>query len=107
LPANLPDYVKVYPGGVITAVMDNSGHGGVIAFDVGDPPEKVLDFYKGVAASAKLTNTMDSWQMGNNAPHEGAHVVMFSQDGTRRSLSTTVEVKDGKTHVGLLYGAAS
>jgi len=106
VPANLPDYVKIYPGAVVTAVMDNGASGGVIAFDVTDPAETVMDFYKKAATDAKLAQTMDSWALAANTPHEGAHVVMFSQAGTKRNLSTTVEVKDGKTHVGLIYAGA-
>lgn len=104
LPAQLPSYVKIYPGAVVTAVMDNKEQGGVIAFDVSDPPETVMDFYKKAAADAKFTDTLDSWQL--NQDHTGGHVLMWSEKGTKRSLSTTVELKDGKTHVGLLYGAS-
>ena len=104
LPANLPSYVKIYPGAVITAVVQNQGAGGIIAFDVTDPPEKVMDFYKQDAAEAKLGDGIDSWAL--NQDHTGGHVVMWNGTGDKRSLTTTVEVKDGKTHVGLVYGAS-
>ncbi len=104
VPDSLPSYVKVYPGAVITAVMDNKEQGGVIAFDVTDPPETVMDFYKKAAADAKFSDTLDSWAL--NQDHSGSHVLMWSEKGGKRSLSATVEVKDGKTHVGLLYGAS-
>ncbi|HWA60425.1 MAG TPA: hypothetical protein VG939_03580 [Caulobacteraceae bacterium] len=104
VPANLPDYVKVYPGAVVTAVMDNGARGGVITFDVSDPPDTVVAFYKKTAADAKLDSGMDSWSL--NQDHSGPHVMMFDKAGTHRSLSASVEVKDGKTHVGLIYGGA-
>jgi len=104
LPTNLPSYVKIYPGAVITAVVQNQGAGGIIAFDVTDPPETVMDFYKKDAADAKLGDGIDSWAL--NKDHAGGHVVMWNGSGDKRSLTTTVEVKDGKTHVGLVYGAS-
>lgn len=103
LPANLPSYVKIYPGGVVTAVVQNQGAGGIIAFDVDAAPDTVMEFYKKDAADAKLGDGMDSWAL--NQDHAGGHVIMWNGTGDKRSLTTTVEVKDGKTHVGLVYGA--
>ena len=107
VPANLPDYVKVYQGATVTAVMDTPGKGGVLALAVNDPPETVLTYYKQVAADAKLTDAMDSWALSPNEPHTGAHVIMFSQPGTHRSLSVSAEVKEGHTQIGLIYGPAA
>ncbi|MGA0600640.1 hypothetical protein ACO2Q3_08035 [Caulobacter sp. KR2-114] len=101
LPANLPGYVKVYPGATVTAVMDNGAQGGIIAFDVADSPDSVVSFYRKAAEDAKLTQTTDT------ASSTGSHVIMWNQEGTKRSLMATVDLKQGKTHVGLLYGAAS
>ncbi|HEX7760152.1 MAG TPA: hypothetical protein VF459_11660 [Caulobacteraceae bacterium] len=104
LPTDLPSYVKVYPGAVVTAVVDNKDQGGLIAYDVSDPPETVMDFYKKSASDAKFTTTTDSWSL--NQDHNGAHVIMWNGAETKRSMMTTVEVKDGKTHVGVMYGAS-
>jgi hypothetical protein len=105
IPADLPSYVKIYPGAVVTAVMDNKGQGGLIAYDVSDPPEAVMDFYKKSAGEAKFNTSTDSWSL--NQDHAGAHVIMWNEGGSsKRSLMTTVEVKDGKTHVGVMYGAS-
>lgn len=100
LPSNLPDYVKIYPGATVTAVMNNGAQGGIIAFDVGDSPDAVVNFYRKAAQDAKLTQSTDT------SSSTGSHVIMWTQEGTKRSLMTTVDLKQGKTHVGLLYGAS-
>jgi tripartite-type tricarboxylate transporter receptor subunit TctC len=101
-PANLPGFVKIFPGAKVTASTATS-KGGVLVLEVNAPPEAVMDFYKKSAADAGLTSTLDSWSMGG-APHTGAHFVMFGVQGGAKSLTATVEAKDGATRVGLMYG---
>ncbi len=101
LPANLPDYVKVYPGATIIKAVGNGPQGGVIAFTVSATPDAVADFYRKAAAAAKLEPSMDT------AGGAGNHVILWTQQGGKRSLMATVDPKQGKTQVTLLYGAAS
>jgi tripartite-type tricarboxylate transporter receptor subunit TctC len=101
-PANLPAYVKVFPGAKVTA-STTTPKGGVLVLEVNAPPEAVMDFYKKSAADAGLTSTLDSWSM-EGSQHTGAHVVMFGVQGGSKSLTATVEAKGGATKVGLMYG---
>jgi hypothetical protein len=98
VPTDLPDYVKIYPNAQITNVVDNAATGSVITFDVADPPDKVMTFYRKTATDAKLTAAGD---YGNA---NGA-VAMWAEAGTKRTLMATVDAKSGKTHVALAYGA--
>ena len=72
-------------------------------------PEAVMDFYKQAATDAGLKSSLDSWAMGD-AQHSGAHVVMFGEPNASgsggKSLTATVESKDGATKIGLMYGAS-
>jgi tripartite-type tricarboxylate transporter receptor subunit TctC len=108
LPANLPAYVKIYPGAKVTASTTSPG-GGVLVLESSAAPETVMDFYKQAATSAGLKSSLDSWAMGD-AQHSGAHVVMFGEPGATgssgKSLTATVESKDGATKIGLMYGAS-
>jgi hypothetical protein len=102
LPANLPDYAKVYPGAKVTASMANQ-RGGILAYEVAAPPEAVMAFYKSAAAQAGLSNQMDSWAYA--AEKSGAHVIMFSDpNGSQRAMSASVKAEGDVTKVGLTYG---
>ena len=104
-PTNLPAYVKVFPGAKVMASL-STPKGGMLVLDVAAPPEAVLDFYKKGATDAGMTSGLDTWAMGNDTSHTGAHAVVFSKEGTEQSLSATVESSDGTTKATLLYGAS-
>ena len=100
-PANLPDFVRVFPGAkVATSVA--TPRGGVLVLEVNAPSEAVMDFYKKSAADAGLTSTLDSWSMGD-APHTGAHFVKFGMPNGSKTLAATVESSGGATKVELMY----
>ncbi|MFI4975803.1 MAG: hypothetical protein ACHP84_14780 [Caulobacterales bacterium] len=104
LPADLPPYAKLYPGGSLTSTVNTPGHGGMIAFTTKAAPQAVVDFYKADAAQANLTSVMDSSTM--NPGGMGAHVMVFSQTGTQRSMSVTVEQQSDGTKVAVMYGSS-
>lgn len=101
-PANLPSFVKIFPGAKVTA-STATPKGGLLVLEANAPPEVVMDFYKKSAADAGLTSTLDSWSMGG-APHTSAHFITFGAPGGTKSLTATVEAKGGATKVGLIYG---
>jgi len=102
-PANLPAFVKIYPGARVTHSATNA-RGGVLVLETSAPPEAVMDYYKQAAIEAGLKPGLDSWAI--SGARSGAHVVMFGGAG-KRSLGATVESKGGVTEVGLVYEAAS
>jgi tripartite-type tricarboxylate transporter receptor subunit TctC len=100
-PADLPDFVRVFPGAkVATSVA--TPRGGVLVLQVNAPPETVMAFYKQSATDAGLTSTLDSWTMGG-APHTGAHFVKFGMPNGSKTLAATVESSGGATKVELMY----
>ena len=63
LPANLPAYVKVYPGGTVaSSVTGTSGNskGGMIVYQTAAAPDAVLGFHKKAAADAGLKLEADT-----------------------------------------------
>ena len=101
LPANLPSYVTVMPGGKITATMDMAGKGGLLGFTTTATPSAVADYYKAAAAKANLTPGMDSTTAN---PNGESRVVTFQQENTKRNLMVTAQVENGATTVALSYG---
>jgi len=102
-PANLPGYLKVYPGARILKSMSNR-RGGVLMMEANAPPETVLDFYKAAAAQAGLRSRLDSRKIGLGL-RIGPHVVVFSAAGKGR-FSASVEAKKDVTKVDLVYAAS-
>ena len=102
-PANLPGYLKVYPGARILKSMSNR-RGGMVMMEANAPAETVMDFYRAAAAEAGLRTRLDSHKLGFGI-HIGPHVVVFSAAGKGR-FSASVEAKKGVTKVDLVYAAA-
>jgi ABC-type glycerol-3-phosphate transport system substrate-binding protein len=102
LPANLPDFVKVYPGAKVTATTTTPG-GGVVAMESGDSPDQVMDFYKKSASGSGLPVQMDSATMG--AGGSGAsHLVVFGGQAVHKSLNVSVQAQNGVTKIAIIYG---
>jgi len=99
-PSKMPAYAPLFPGAKITSSMDMGDKGGIVTYTVSAPPQAVIDFYKKAAAGAHFDSTMD---MSNN-PGAGAKVIMFSQTGSKRSLTASAEPSPDGTKVGLTYG---
>jgi hypothetical protein len=85
VPADFPKDIPIYPGGRVTASFSGSGAGGagqMVTFETDDAPEKVVAYYKG-QLSGRFSNTAD---MGS----AGAHTLVFSDGGGKRSISVVV-----------------
>jgi hypothetical protein len=103
-PSNMPAYAPIYPGGQMVSTMVTPA-GGVVIFKVPAAPDAVAAFYQKAAAGAQLTSQLDSQAMASGAAR--SRTMMFGQEGTKRSLSVTLESQpDGQTQVSLMYGAA-
>jgi hypothetical protein len=100
LPANLPSYVKPFPGARVTA-STFSPKGGVLAMESDATPDAVMAFYKQDASASGMTVQMDSAAMGGNA---SSRVVSYVNDTAKTSLTVTISSENGVTKVGLLYG---
>ena len=100
LPANLPPYVKPYPGAKVTA-STFSPKGGVLAMESNATPDAVMAFYKQDADASGMTVQMDSAAMGGNA---ASRVVSYVNEAAKTSLTVTISTENGVTKVGLLYG---
>ncbi len=99
-PADAPAFAPAYPGGTITTVIasNNDGKsGGVIAFETGDAPAKVVAFYKALAEKAGLkAGTMMTSEAMN----------MFSAgDGKTGEMVVQATLADGKTSTAITYNA--
>ena len=102
-PANLPAYLKPYPGARILKSMSNR-RGGLLVMEADAPAEKVMEFYRAEAAQAGLRSRLDSRKIGLGL-HIGPHVVVFSAAG-RGHFSASVEPAKGVTKVDLVYAAS-
>jgi hypothetical protein len=98
-PSHMPDYVKLYPGAKVLASVDN-GAAGTISMESQDAPDKVLAFYRQQAAGAKLTSVTEVNESGAG----GGHMLVFTGEGGKPTLSVTAQASDGKTTVGVTYG---
>jgi hypothetical protein len=103
-PTSMPAYAPIYPGGQMVSTMVTPA-GGVVIFKVAAAPDAVASFYQKAASGAQLTSQLDSSAMAGGASR--SRTMMFGQEGTKRSLSVTLESQpDGQTQVSLMYGAA-
>jgi hypothetical protein len=102
-PANLPIYLKPYPGARILKSMSNR-RGGLLVMEADAPAEKVMEFYKAEAAQAGLRSRLDSRKIGLGL-HIGPHVVVFSAAG-KGHFSASVASGKGVTKVDLVYAAS-
>ena len=99
-PANLPPYVKVFPGAKVTA-STTSAQGGLLALETHASPDAVIAFYRRSASAAGLPLQMDSSAMGGG---QGSHIVVFGGESVHKTLTATVTAEGGVTKVALLYG---
>ena len=87
----LPDFAPLYPGAKVVggAGGDSStGKGGMINFETGDAPEKVIAWYKAAAGKAglKIAGEMTTPEM---------RMVAAQDDATGRSLQVHASAKEG------------
>lgn len=87
----LPDFAPLYPGAKVVggAGGDSStGKGGMINFETGDAPEKVIAWYKAAAGKAglKVAGEMTTPEM---------RMVAAQDDATGRSLQVHASAKEG------------
>jgi hypothetical protein len=102
-PANLPSYLKPYPGARILKSLSNR-RGGLLVMEANAPAESVMEFYRAEAAQAGLRSRLDSRKVGLGL-HIGPHVVVFSAAGKGR-FSASVEARKDVTKVDLVYAAS-
>ncbi|MFO1015699.1 MAG: hypothetical protein U1E50_18240 [Caulobacteraceae bacterium] len=105
LPANLPSWLKVYPGADVKAgaVL---GQGGMISFESNDSPDKIVAFYKDIAQANHIDVQMDSSQMQGNAT--GDRAISFQAAApSKLNFTLTIATRNGHNEVGILYGPQS
>ena len=96
-PTDAPAYAPAYPGATINSVITSNSDGktgSMIAFVTSDPPLKVIDHYKALAAKSGLgnvstmtANTMNMFSAGDS--EAGEFVVQASPtDGKTTALIT-------------------
>jgi hypothetical protein len=99
-PANLPRYLKLYPGAEVKSALDSGANGGVVVMQTSASADAVIDFYKKQAAAAGLQVQMDSNNPGS------AHVVLFDDPNGKRNFNISATPQPGgKTDIGLTYNA--
>ena len=99
-PANLPGWLKVYPGATVTtgAVL---GQGGMLGFDTTDSPDKIVAFYNDIAKANGIAVNTD-------AATETSRAVDYRAPApSKLNFVLTVASEGGKNHVAILYGPQS
>jgi hypothetical protein len=100
-PANLPDFVAVYPGSKVTTSVvgaGNDGNGGMMVVQTNASVADVIAFYKQKASSAGFSETMNM-NMGTET--------MFSSQSSdkKKSLSVVATTSNGATSAQVTWGA--
>ncbi len=93
-PADAAPYATAFPGAKVTAVMaSNAGEKGsasVVTFESGDAPDKVIAYYKALAAKAGLKENMTM--------NSGGSSMFTATDGTKgNAFIVQASTSDGKT----------
>jgi hypothetical protein len=96
----LPDFAPIYPGAVVTAGAggdSSTGTGSAVSFTSNDAPDKVVAYYKGVAAKAGMKIAAEM-TMGDTR-------MLSAADETQgRSLQVQVTAADGGTSGTIIAG---
>lgn len=87
----LPDFAPLYPGAKVVGGAggdSNTGKGGMVNFETGDAPEKVVAWYKAQAEKAglKIAGEMTTPEM---------RMVAAEDEATKRSLQVHASAKEG------------
>jgi hypothetical protein len=98
LPANMPDYLTVYPGARVTSTVDAGARGGTISFEAAATADQVAAFYRQRATAAGLRQATD---VSSNA----VRILMFDQgQGGRRNFVLNLTSTSRGVQGALTYG---
>lgn len=104
-PANLPDFVKLYPGMSINSVMNNTmqgmGAGGMIYGHSADSFDQVVAFYRGHVRSLGFTSNSE---MGG----QDGLIISTGDDANSRSLAVSIgNAEGGGVDITLQYNSGT
>jgi hypothetical protein len=99
-PANMPDYVPLYPGSKVTASVvgaGDKGNGGMIVIETNASIADVIAFYKTKTAASGFSETM-------NMNMSGTTMFTVTSGDKKKTVNVVASTSDGKTHAQITWG---